>query len=367
MRCPTCRSEFDSGTRCPFDGALLISSDQMDPFIGRTLDGRYRIDRRIGEGATAIVFKGRDTTLDRDVAIKILRTQSDEELVARFRREAQVVQRLASPNTVEVYGYGADGTTTYIAMEYLEGTPLDVELKKGRIDPARTLFVMREVCRALEEAHALGMIHRDLKPANIFIDRKKTQEVVKVLDFGIAKVTAQKSAMGNIFAQRLTTMGAVMGTPIYMSPEQARDEELDARTDLYALGVVAYHCLSGRPPFDGAPGQVIFEHTNKAPPPLPEGLDPALSSLVLQLLEKTPAARPASATEVRIQIDRMLAGQATRPSRGKGRWVIGLATLALVVAAGAFSVVRLARAPASAAPRPSSTAPPGFFDVPIDE
>lgn len=391
--CPTCRTEFDTGTRCPFDGAALEErAGSVDPFAGRVLDARYRIERRIGEGASAVVFLARDLKNDRDVAIKLLRPTQDADLVARFRREAQVVSRLSSPNNVEIVGFGQHGDTPYIAMEYLQGKGLDALLaEEGALDATRTALVLREVCRALEEAHALGMIHRDLKPANIFLARaherehghERGREVVKVLDFGIAKIAAPQAsgaaAMGLFFAQKLTAMGAVMGTPIYMSPEQARDQELDGRSDLYALGVVAYHCLAGHPPFEGAPGQVIFEHTSKLPPPLVvkssgskggSAIDPALTDLVMKMLEKDPADRPASATELRVALDRMLTGQAIaarRETSASGRAVrIGLASLLAIAIGLAVWLFVGPRAPARGPTKPSAV-PAGYFDVPLED
>lgn len=373
----------------------------VDPFLNMTLDGRYTVTERIGEGAMAVVYKGRHENLARDVAIKILKSTKQDDLVARFRREAKVVSRLTSPNTVQVYDFGESGNTLYIAMEYLEGTPLDAEIEKGRLDARRVLTILDEVCNSLEEAHALGMIHRDMKPANIFLDQRSRREVAKVLDFGIAKVT-QNSAGGMMgFTNQLTTVGAVMGTPTYMAPEQAKDKPLDARSDLYSLGVVAYHCLAGKPPFEGPPGKVIFQHVNKQPAPLssllpPVDVDPAVESLVMRLMSKDPEHRPQNVGILRDEIAALLgttpsgatslppprhgtiapppanAPRASGSSLGFGVKVIVVAAAA-GIAAGAFY---FAWEHVQSRKRPSTLpglttaetpVPPGFVDVPVGE
>lgn len=391
-----------SRTAAAHDDPATIRS--QDPLVGRTLGG-YRIERRIGEGAMAIVYKGRHARSGQDAAIKVMRGGTHQDLPARFRREAEVVSLLKSPHTVQILDHGEADGTLFIAMEYLEGTGLDAELKHGPLEQRRTLGLLRQVCLSLAEAHALGMIHRDLKPANVFLDRRGDREQVKVLDFGIAKVTAPPARPGGAagagpnmlsLAQPLTAMGAIMGTPTYMAPEQARDEPLDARTDLYALGIVAYHCLAGRPPFEGAPGDVIFQHTTKTARPLPGSVSPVVAALVFRLIAKDPADRPRSADDLITELDVILEGgldapMVARPARGRRavdatvedggpaagarvperRNALRMVVIAVLsvgaVVAGIVIGQRTFDTTATGAPAHPRRAPPGYVEIPLED
>jgi Tol biopolymer transport system component len=266
------------------------------------LDGRYQILEAIGDGAAGAVFRARQLNVDRDVAVKVLSLDDVPkdllpEVMARFENEARVISRLRHPHTIKLHDFGRtqDGRL-YLVMELLTGTPLDRLLAAGPLDERRTLRILRQIAEALVEAHQEGIIHRDLKPQNIFLEQVGGQEECKILDFGIARGPTQ--------ALR-TQQGTVIGTPAYMSPEQAQGQPLDARSDLYSLGVVAYQCLSGRLPFIAdTPVGVLVKHVTDPPPPL-SSLDPpvevsdGLERLILRLLSKNPAERPADAREVR--------------------------------------------------------------------
>jgi serine/threonine protein kinase len=263
--CPQCKTRYDetpggSGTQtCPRDQARLVRVSDMaeaqgDPMLGRTLDGRFTILARLGAGSMGTVYRARQHAMGRDVAIKILRSDKavDDQSKGRFLREARANSLLASPHTVTVFDFGqAASGELFLAMELLEGESVGQRIQRlGRIPVEQTLETCRQALRSLGEAHAKGIIHRDLKPDNLFyakvVGGGPNEEMVKVLDFGIAKVLGDNKDPMNAVE---TQAGTVFGTPRYMSPEQAQGKPLDGRSDLYALGVILFHMLTGRPPF----------------------------------------------------------------------------------------------------------------------
>jgi serine/threonine-protein kinase len=262
---------------------------------GHLLAGRYEILDRIGEGGTAEVFRARDQRLDRTVAVKVLRPQygQDPDARARFSVEARSTAALAASNIVPVYDFGAaDDGSLYIVMRYIDGPSLrSVLAERGSLPPAEAIELGREVAYALAAAHEHGLVHRDVKPGNILLDSAGTAHLT---DFGIVKALAG--------ADDLTRTGVAFGTAAYLSPEQATGGSVDARTDLYALGVVLYEALAGRPPFSGEdPITVSYRHAHDTPTPLSTlvpGIDADLERVVMQSLEKDPDRRPASAEEV---------------------------------------------------------------------
>jgi len=269
----------------------------QDPLIGRVLDGRYEMLERIGEGGMGVVYKGRQVSIDRIVAVKMLSAQlaRDPNWVARFNREAKACSQLQHPNTIRMFDFGQTSEgRLFMAMEFLNGRALSqVIQEESPIAPERVLKVIIQCCASLAEAHNIGIIHRDIKPDNVFLlNLAGSPDFVKLLDFSVAKLLQENEGMR-------TQAGVVFGTPQYMSPEQGRGATLDARSDLYALGILAFEMLVGGVPFtDRNPMNVLAMHTSHPVPALPETLPPAVKQIVLRMLEKDPGRRHASATEL---------------------------------------------------------------------
>jgi serine/threonine-protein kinase len=271
---------------------------------GQVLAGKYRIERVIGQGGMGIVASVQHVQLEQRMALKLMLPQAmlNGDAVSRFVREARAAARISSEHVARVFDVGTlDTGEPYIAMEYLEGSDIAQLLTtQGRLAPAQAVEYLLQACEALAEAHAAGIVHRDLKPGNLFlVQRVDGQRLVKVLDFGISKMTGA-SAQSNAPA---TLTSALMGSPLYMSPEQmGSSKAVDARSDVWALGVVLYEMLSGSPPFNGETlPQVCGMVLNEAPPPLAEsapGLAPLLYQAVARCLEKEPAARFQSVAEL---------------------------------------------------------------------
>jgi eukaryotic-like serine/threonine-protein kinase len=263
--------------------------------LEHVFNGRYRVDTRLGTGGMAIVYCGTDLLLRRRVAIKVLRDQfsADDDFIKRFSYEAQAAARLSHPNVVNVYDFGHEGDAYFIVMELVEGETLAAMLRgERRVPESVAIDYATQVAAGLAFAHRQGLLHRDVKPANILVTG---DDVVKLGDFGIARAVSE-NAIG------VTQPGMVMGSVAYVSPEQAQGRELDARSDLYSLGVVLYQMVTGRLPFNGeTPVAVALKHVSEAAPALEPGRDgvsPALASIIATLLQKNPADRFASATEL---------------------------------------------------------------------
>lgn len=280
---------------------MAVPSETRDPSIGEVFEGRYRLDARLGRGGMGAVYRAHQLAVGRDVAVKVLHPSlsADAQTVARFENEAQVIAALRHPNTLKLLDVGRlPDDRVFIVTELVEGETLDARLARG-LTLDEGVAILTQVCDALSEAHAQHVVHRDLKPANVMVERIGTQDVAKVLDFGIAKLAAQP---------KVTATGTIFGTPAYMSPEQAQGTEVDARTDIYALGVMLYQLASGRLPFESeSPGAMMVKHMTEEPPPPSERMagvqvPPRLEDLILQLLEKDPNDRPQSMGEVRRRI-----------------------------------------------------------------
>jgi eukaryotic-like serine/threonine-protein kinase len=244
--CPQCGVCYDSGsTQCIQEGARLVPV-----ILPRLLEGRYRLERRLGRGGMGTVYVASDTSLERRVAVKVIREDlvGSAEAAERFRREARAAASFAHPNVVTVHDFGvAAGTRAFLVMEILEGSTLRERLRlQKRFAPAHVLTILRGVCAALSAAHRRHLVHRDLKPENIFLVAVESGEVTKVLDFGIAKFLSSSTDQPTVD----TAAGAVLGTPRYMSPEQRRGEAAHHGWDLWALAVVTYEMLTGSYPFE---------------------------------------------------------------------------------------------------------------------
>jgi serine/threonine-protein kinase len=277
--------------------ASLKPRVREDPFLGVTLNGRFKIESKLGEGGFGAVYKGTQVQTGRKVALKLLHPEMtrDENLVARFRREGLVLCNLRDPHTITTYDFDAtpDGTL-YIAMELLEGKSLhQVFHNEAPIAWARVLKIVSQMCSSLGEAHKQNIVHRDLKPENIYLeDRGGDPEFVKILDFGIAKVMRGDNSV-DPQAPQLTATGQTLGTLEYMSPEQLMGKQLDGRSDVYALGVLMYELLTGRLPFPEAkgPAALITAQLKQTPKPPstvhPQGdIPPGVDRIVLKALEK---------------------------------------------------------------------------------
>ncbi|MCW2672701.1 MAG: serine/threonine protein kinase [Frankiales bacterium] len=275
--------------------------------VTELLGGRYRLGEVIGRGGMAEVWHGTDVRLGRDVAVKCLRADlaTDPTFQSRFRREAQSAAALDAPTVVAVYDTGEDDRgVPWIVMEYVDGRTLrDILTTEGRLLPQRALEVAADVCSALEVAHAAGMVHRDIKPANVMLTSRGE---VKVMDFGIARAAGGAEST-------MTRTESVIGTAAYLSPEQARGEHVDARSDIYSTGCLLYELITGSPPFTGdSPVAVAYQHVREDPVP-PSQFDPALSkdidAVVLRAMAKNPANRYQSADEMREDLLRAAAGR----------------------------------------------------------
>ena len=267
-----------------------------DPFVGKVIDGRYEIQNRIGEGGMGVVYKARQVSIDRIIALKMLNQQmaQDPTWVQRFYNEAKACSRLQHPNTIRMFDFGQTGDgRLFMTMEFLDGMVLRTAIGTGTMAPQRVIKILIQCCASLAEAHAIGIIHRDLKPDNVFLlNMAGSPDFVKVLDFSVAKLLQEGDRMK-------TQAGVVFGTPQYMSPEQGRGLPLDARSDLYALGVLGFEMLTGRVPFhDDNPMTVIQMQLRAEIPPLPQNIPYSVQQVVRRAMEKDPARRYQSAGEM---------------------------------------------------------------------
>jgi hypothetical protein len=302
VECLQCgRCEEEAMALCPSDGTPLARV----PGIPHVIENKFRIDQRIGRGGMGAVYRARDVRLDRDVAIKVVRAEllGDPDARRRFRREAQLVARLQHPSIVSIFDFGTfpDGGA-YLVMELVRGEDMRrVLTREGRLPVTRATRILSNVCAAIDAAHREGVLHRDVKPENILLAGSETD--VKVLDFGVAKLVASggddrgpEGAAGTV----LTVEGTIVGTPAYMAPERLRGEPLDARSDVFSLGVLAFEMLTGELPFGrGTLADIVLRQAHGVPPLAaqdgrPAEMTPALERAVQAALEPDPARRPVS-------------------------------------------------------------------------
>ncbi|MBI4511206.1 MAG: protein kinase [Deltaproteobacteria bacterium] len=340
-QCVACRQNWPAGTReCPHDGTALpqaselefaktliapLSSDSSSPSssesvglaAGSILAGEYRIERKLGEGSAGSVFAATHTVLGKRAAIKVLARRSsttDREGTDRLLAEARAVNEIGHPNIIEVYSFGTLETgQPYIVMDWLIGESLRDRMNRGKMPLSEVAHVTSQVAGALEAAHQKNVVHRDLKPDNVFlVSVAGDRSLVKLLDFGIAMLGGAKQKSSDAPAH--SNQGYVVGTPLYMSPEQALAGDVDARTDVYALGVMLFEMVLGRLPFQGGNAmEIIKKHLNEEPP-RPISIWPeipiTLDRLICQMMDKDRAQRP-SLREVRGRMDEVLEARDT--------------------------------------------------------
>ncbi len=339
--CPACRASYPNYARfCPRDSVkLLAAGAPADPatvagqtapqapstaagdpgadtlqgrftqLTGETIEGKYRLDHLIGEGGMAVVYKATQLNMDRPVVLKLMQWQllGNDRAIRRFEQEARFTARVQHPNVVSVFDVGLTaGGQPYLVMEFIKGESLRDRLERNGPLPVReAMLVLIQVCRGLQEAHNAGLIHRDLKPENILLQQDRERpDWVKIVDFGIAHLASGY--------QRLTKTGNLTGTVAYMAPEQLRDTPVDARADIYALGVVLFEVLTGTVPFDADTTEAVLVKQLLEQPPALSGYRPDIGAgseveaLIMKTLEKDPLNRYQSATELRLHCERIL-------------------------------------------------------------
>jgi serine/threonine-protein kinase len=286
---------------------------EVDPLLGRVINDRYKITEAVGHGGMGKVYKALQAPLDRVVALKVLGAGHDRDpnFYKRFFLEASVTAKLTHPNTITLFDYGrTEDGIFFIAMEFLTGRTLSQVMQaEGPLAQERVIHIAQQICRSLREAHALGIIHRDMKPANVMLLRQHDDhDFVKVLDFGLVKFFSGENPEGDI-----TNAGTFMGSPHYIAPEQARNQNPDQRCDIYSLGVLIYHMLTGQVPFTAQnPVDIILKHLHDPPVPLTKlrpdlNIDPALEEVVLKCLAKDREQRFQSMDELLGQLKRVRA------------------------------------------------------------
>ena len=320
--CKECGREYpDNVELCEDDGSRLISvtlSGSKDPLLGKVLDERFEIEARLGQGGMGTVYRARQLSMDRTVAVKILQQHLANEAAAvqRFFREARAASQLQHPNTITTYDFGqSDEGYLYIAMEHLDGNALDKVLDdEGTLGFVEAMEIVHQICGSLVEAHEKGIVHRDLKPENIMLVRVEDHLMAKVLDFGIAKMT---DAMSTV-----TKTGSLLGTPVYMAPEQSKGERVDQKADIYSVGVMLFESVIGHTPFHSLSELEVMLTKIEKPEIDTRDTDEGelvpepLRQLVLAMTSGDTALRP-SAREVQVRIERII--EAFGPEELSGR------------------------------------------------
>lgn len=318
--CPLCGLRYDGiAAFCQKDGARLTSEGGPDRFVGKILLGQFRIEEAIGAGGMGTVYRAHQTTLNRNVAVKILHPEltKNDDAVRRFHREAKVATSLEHPNLVRVFLFGElpEEQALYLVMEYLDGTSVaDLMRKEGALPVPRALHLVTQICAAIGAAHDKGIVHRDVKPDNLIVLNKHGDpDFVKVLDFGIARLLWDDQSA-------LTQSGVIFGTARYISPEGASGEPTDARSDVYSIGVLLYQLLTGVTPFEAnAPVAMLMKHIHERPPDLRstgvgDRVPRPISDVVMRALAKNPDARLDTATELGVALANAAADAGITPS-----------------------------------------------------
>jgi serine/threonine-protein kinase len=371
----------------PAARAAAAADPGFDPLVGAVLAGRYQVVRRIGEGGMGAVYEAKHTLIGKRVAVKVLLEKfiAKSDFVARLLQEARLASSIGHENIVDVTDFGTtDDGRSFVVMEFLDGESLaELTMREAPLPIERSLRIARQAASALGAAHAKGIFHRDVKPENIYLVRRGDADFVKVVDFGISKAVKPGGAEEGAEAYRLTHTGLLLGTPLYMSPEQARgDEDLDHRVDIWALGVMLYECLTGEVPFRANNYlQIISQvltHTPAPPSQLrPElGIPDAVETVVMRAMEKDRAKRYQTMAELEQDIDRLLAGDqnvgllpaaaaaAAASTSAPGRWPYVTAAIVLLGGVG-YAVSHWSTAASVAAPAPPVAAAPAPPSPPV--
>ncbi len=318
--CLECHRQFTGIVKsCPHDGTSLVDIIQ-DPLIGTVLAGKYEIMSVVGTGGMGVVYKGRQHLMDRIVAVKMLRAQhvADSMSVKRFQQEGKACCLLNHPHVITIYDFGVSPTgQPFMVMDFLQGVSLaDIIKADGQVGVERSIRILMQACEALDHAHRLGVVHRDLKPSNIMlIDYDGEKDFVKVVDFGVAKINSPN----DVEAQRLTQVGEVCGSPVYMSPEQCMGYELDNRSDIYSMGVVMYETLTGKLPLLGKTMvDTMSKHISEPPPPFNEArpdlyIPERLEAVIMRALAKDPEQRHQTMDDLAKDLDMAI----PRPGRSQ--------------------------------------------------
>ena len=345
---------------------------QFDSLVGIVLAGRYEVLRRIGEGGMGAVYEAKHALIGKRVAVKVLleKFHAQSDFVARLLQEARLASAIGHENIVDVTDFGTtDDGRSFVVMEFLDGESLaELERREAPLPIERSLRIARQVASALGAAHAKGIFHRDVKPENVYLIRRGDSDFVKVVDFGISKAV-KPGGDDSGEAYRLTHTGLLLGTPLYMSPEQARgDEDLDHRVDIWALGVLLYECLTGEVPFRANNYLQIISQVLTHAPASPSELRPelgipgAVDAVVMRAMEKDRARRYQTMAELERDLDRLLAGDQNiglpaatadapvSPQHGPPRWPLALGAVA-VLAAGVSIALRRPAVPVAAVAR----------------
>jgi eukaryotic-like serine/threonine-protein kinase len=383
--CPKCFAASNEDLFCPHDGTRLIEPEDLppsrrdgsaklapsplahtlpknepagDPLVGQLVAGRYRVLGQLGEGGMGNVYRAVQETIEKKVALKVLKAEYSQspDMVVRFHREAVSACRIKHPNVVDVFDLGQleDGRF-YIAMDLLEGRDLaDVLAKAGALPPGRAVTIALQICRALNAAHQSGIVHRDLKPENVFLHRTSDgDEIVKIVDFGIAHLLAQEPDRAKSAppvepspdgSRKLTSAGMIFGTPEYMAPEQASGGKIDHRADIYATGIILYKMLTGEAPFSGKSFLEVLEKQVKQEPPRMSKVKPDLDipKELEQVVMRTLAKKPEDRYATMARFARALAYAARRVRRGRSSRV-AIVAASLVIAAGVAAGLWLVR------------------------
>lgn len=310
-KCPACNQLFaETAVFCPNDGKRLVDEEEApDKFVGLVLDAKYQVERLIGKGGMGNVYEAKHLHMGLPVAVKILHPHlvTDSTAVERFRREARSARTVNHPNAISIMDFGVTSDNIlYLAMELISGISLQELLKKETvIDSARAVKIMRQVCLAVNAAHEKAIIHRDLKPDNILLlDHGTESEKVKVIDFSIAKMKESGKD------PNLTSAGVVVGTPQYISPEQAQGLELDSRSDIYSMGIIIYQMLTGNVPFTGkTSAMLLMQHIQAKPKSIREvkpEVPARLEEVVLRALSKQAKDRQQTADVLATELENAL-------------------------------------------------------------